>query len=92
MSNSKNYDNIGKLEYIFIGRVNTNTIICEYPYEVEDNVSDHAKALFTKIQNSEKYNIYDNKMKINLNNGYYYYTVTNALIFFFGKFFNIINF
>ncbi len=75
----------GSLKYFLIGKVSNNTIISEYPYDIEETVLNNSRILLTKLNKIKNYDKYDERNEIEVEDGVYYYTVTSSKLLFFSK-------
>ena len=75
-----------ELKYVYIQYIVSNHKICEYPYDVEEKVTNDRTTISEKIhkliQNS-KYESFDQRNKIKTDKGLYYFTVTEDKNFIF---------
>jgi hypothetical protein len=75
----------GGLLYFLIGRVSNNTIISEYPYDIDEKVLKNSRILLSKLNKIKYYDKYEERNVIEVEDGVYYYTVTSAKLLFFSK-------
>lgn len=75
----------GNLKYFLIGKISSNSIISEYPYDIDEVVLNNSRTLLSKLNKVKNYDKYDDRNSIEVEDGVYYYTVTSAKLLFFGK-------